>query len=79
MNSRVKQFGGEVWFDSIVEVESRPESCVRCAMELNTLSPLHTALRGAPREVPKLSHELSSEPMRRFADQLVDATGTRRI
>jgi septal ring-binding cell division protein DamX len=71
---RVKQFGGEVRCASIVEVESRPTTCVRCAMELTTLSPLPTALGGAPREAPQQSHELSSEPMRRFAVQLVSAT-----
>jgi hypothetical protein len=76
---RVKQLGGEVRCASIVEVESRLKTCVRCAMELNSLSPLHTALGGAPREAPQQSHELSSEPMRRFAVRLVNATATRRI
>ena len=64
---------------SSVTVEMPFESCVRCAMDIEAIDPIHTARGGGPRETPKLSDEWNVEPMWRFTGQTVDATGSKRL
>ena len=64
---------------SSVMVEMHFESCVRCAMDIEAIDPIHTARGGGPRETPKLSDEWNVEPMWRFTGQTVDATGSKRL
>ena len=64
---------------SSVTVEMHFESCVRCAMDIEAIDPIHTARGGGPRETPKLIDEWIVEPLWRFTGQTVDATGSKRL